>query len=59
APGARARAPGVRAGGGGGGRAAGGRAAWLQVEEDNEGARALYDGMGFAAHHRYHHYRSA
>ncbi|MEU0622813.1 GNAT family N-acetyltransferase [Streptomyces rubiginosohelvolus] len=34
-------------------------AAWLQVEEDNEGARALYDGMGFAGHHRYHHYRSA
>ncbi|WP_406143013.1 GNAT family N-acetyltransferase [Streptomyces anulatus] len=37
----------------------GASAAWLQVEEDNEGARALYDGMGFAAHHRYHHYRSA
>ncbi|MGW3335632.1 GNAT family N-acetyltransferase [Streptomyces rubiginosohelvolus] len=37
----------------------GARAAWLQVEEDNEGARALYDGMGFAGHHRYHHYRSA
>ncbi|MFI7287396.1 GNAT family N-acetyltransferase [Streptomyces anulatus] len=36
----------------------GASAAWLQVEEDNEGARALYDGMGFAAHHRYHHYRS-
>ncbi|MFF3969888.1 GNAT family N-acetyltransferase [Streptomyces rubiginosohelvolus] len=34
-------------------------AAWLQVEEDNEGARALYDGMGFAGHHRYHHYRPA
>ncbi|WP_424568498.1 GNAT family N-acetyltransferase [Streptomyces sp. CH-036] len=34
-------------------------AAWLQVEEDNEGARALYDGMGFVGHHRYHHYRSA
>ncbi|MFJ6439445.1 GNAT family N-acetyltransferase [Streptomyces sp. NPDC091649] len=37
----------------------GASAAWLQVEEDNEGARALYDGMGFSAHHRYHHYRSA
>ncbi|WP_097870515.1 GNAT family N-acetyltransferase [Streptomyces sp. rh34] len=37
----------------------GASAAWLQVEEDNEGARALYDGMGFTAHHRYHHYRSA
>ncbi|WP_435297578.1 GNAT family N-acetyltransferase [Streptomyces sp. YPW6] len=37
----------------------GASAAWLQVEEDNEGARALYDGMGFTDHHRYHHYRSA
>ncbi|MFJ2026459.1 GNAT family N-acetyltransferase [Streptomyces sp. NPDC087897] len=37
----------------------GASAAWLQVEEDNEGARALYDGMGFALHHRYHHYRPA
>ncbi|MGW1336617.1 GNAT family N-acetyltransferase [Streptomyces rubiginosohelvolus] len=37
----------------------GASAAWLQVEEDNEAARALYDGMGFAGHHRYHHYRSA
>ncbi|MFD5343532.1 GNAT family N-acetyltransferase [Streptomyces anulatus] len=37
----------------------GASAAWLQVEEDNEGARALYAGMGFAAHHRHHHYRSA
>ncbi|MFE9456930.1 GNAT family N-acetyltransferase [Streptomyces californicus] len=35
----------------------GASAAWLQVEEDNEGARALYDGMGFALHHSYHHYR--
>ncbi|MFJ6614606.1 GNAT family N-acetyltransferase [Streptomyces sp. NPDC091289] len=35
----------------------GASAAWLQVEEDNEGARGLYDGMDFAAHHRYHHYR--
>ncbi|MFF0741402.1 GNAT family N-acetyltransferase [Streptomyces sp. NPDC004111] len=37
----------------------GASAAWLQVESDNEGARALYDGMGFTTHHRYHHYRSA
>ncbi|MFE0171466.1 GNAT family N-acetyltransferase [Streptomyces sp. NPDC059002] len=35
----------------------GASAAWLQVEDDNDGARALYDGMGFAAHHAYHHYR--
>ncbi|WP_371606161.1 GNAT family N-acetyltransferase [Streptomyces sp. NBC_01213] len=37
----------------------GASAAWLQVESDNEGARALYDRMGFATHHRYHHFRSA
>ncbi|MEV3932010.1 MULTISPECIES: GNAT family N-acetyltransferase [unclassified Streptomyces] len=37
----------------------GASAAWLQVEADNGGARALYDGMGFATHHRYHHFRSA
>ncbi|WNI22631.1 GNAT family N-acetyltransferase [Streptomyces sp. ITFR-16] len=37
----------------------GASAAWLQVEADNEGARALYDGMGFAPHHRYHHFRPA
>ncbi|NUK26476.1 GNAT family N-acetyltransferase [Streptomyces lunaelactis] len=37
----------------------GASAAWLQVETDNDGARALYDGMGFAIHHRYHHFRSA
>ncbi|WP_405636968.1 GNAT family N-acetyltransferase [Streptomyces sp. NBC_01178] len=37
----------------------GASAAWLQVEEDNDGARALYDGMGFALHHHYHHYRPA
>lgn len=37
----------------------GASAAWLQVEEDNDGGRALYDGMGFAAHHRYHHFRPA
>ncbi|MFF8970512.1 GNAT family N-acetyltransferase [Streptomyces sp. NPDC014995] len=35
----------------------GASAAWLQVEEDNAGARALYGGMGFGAHHAYHHYR--
>ncbi|TQJ55514.1 MULTISPECIES: GNAT family N-acetyltransferase [Streptomyces] len=35
----------------------GASAAWLQVEEQNAGARALYAGMGFAAHHAYHHYR--
>lgn len=35
----------------------GASAAWLQVEADNGGARALYDGMGFAVHHHYHHYR--
>ncbi|MER5556505.1 GNAT family N-acetyltransferase [Streptomyces sp. NPDC002793] len=37
----------------------GASAAWLQVEADNEGARALYDGMGFATHHHYHHFRYA
>ncbi|MFG2682289.1 GNAT family N-acetyltransferase [Streptomyces sp. NPDC048392] len=35
----------------------GASAAWLQVETDNTGARALYAGAGFAAHHAYHHYR--
>ncbi|MFI0035885.1 GNAT family N-acetyltransferase [Streptomyces mutabilis] len=35
----------------------GASAAWLQVEADNAAARALYGGMGFAAHHAYHHYR--
>ncbi|WP_406454459.1 GNAT family N-acetyltransferase [Streptomyces sp. NBC_00876] len=37
----------------------GASAAWLQVEADNDGARALYDGMGFATHHLYHHFRAA
>ncbi|MFC5802487.1 GNAT family N-acetyltransferase [Streptomyces formicae] len=35
----------------------GASAAWLQVESDNDGARALYEGMGFAVHHHYHHFR--
>ncbi|WP_037921508.1 GNAT family N-acetyltransferase [Streptomyces violaceorubidus] len=35
----------------------GASAAWLQVETDNAGARALYAGAGFAAHHAYHHHR--
>ncbi|MFD5116010.1 GNAT family N-acetyltransferase [Streptomyces sp. NPDC058391] len=37
----------------------GASAAWLQVESDNDAARALYEGMGFAVHHRYHHFRSS
>ncbi|TQK52090.1 ribosomal protein S18 acetylase RimI-like enzyme [Streptomyces sp. SLBN-118] len=37
----------------------GASAAWLQVETDNDGARALYEEMGFATHHRYHHFRPA
>ncbi|MFF5926496.1 GNAT family N-acetyltransferase [Streptomyces hydrogenans] len=37
----------------------GASAAWLQVEADNHGARALYEGMGFVVHHHYHHYRQA
>ncbi|MGP4000923.1 GNAT family N-acetyltransferase [Streptomyces sp. 8N706] len=36
----------------------GASAAYLQVEADNEGARALYDGMGFRTHHSYHHWRA-
>jgi GNAT superfamily N-acetyltransferase len=37
----------------------GASAAWLQVESDNDGALALYEGMGFATHHHYHHFRAA
>ncbi|MCM9081641.1 GNAT family N-acetyltransferase [Streptomyces spororaveus] len=37
----------------------GASAAWLQVETDNPGALALYDGLGFVTHHAYHHYRAA
>ncbi|WP_329063851.1 GNAT family N-acetyltransferase [Streptomyces sp. NBC_01429] len=36
----------------------GASAAWLQVETDNDAARALYEGMGFTVHHHYHHFRS-
>jgi N-acetylglutamate synthase len=36
----------------------GASAAWLQVESDNDGGRALYAGMGFRVHHHYHHYRA-
>ncbi|WKX72418.1 GNAT family N-acetyltransferase [Streptomyces sp. XD-27] len=36
----------------------GASAAYLQVETDNDGARALYDGMGFTTHHHYHHWRA-
>ncbi|MFE7773882.1 GNAT family N-acetyltransferase [Streptomyces sp. NPDC057445] len=35
----------------------GASAAWLQVESDNDGAREMYEGMGFAVHHLYHHFR--
>ncbi|MGW7240006.1 GNAT family N-acetyltransferase [Streptomyces sp. NPDC054804] len=36
----------------------GASAAWLQVEAENTGARAMYTGLGFGAHHTYHHYRA-
>ncbi|MCB0963561.1 MAG: GNAT family N-acetyltransferase, partial [Acidimicrobiales bacterium] len=39
------------------GRDAGATRAYLQVETDNVAAHALYAGLGFALHHRYH-YRS-
>ncbi|GAA3743153.1 GNAT family N-acetyltransferase [Streptomyces tremellae] len=37
----------------------GASAAWLQVEDDNAPARALYTDMGFAAHHAYRYFRPA
>ncbi|MCF3965030.1 GNAT family N-acetyltransferase [Streptomyces fuscigenes] len=37
----------------------GASAAWLQVEDENTAARALYTDMGFAAHHGYRYYRPA
>ncbi|MFC9221187.1 GNAT family N-acetyltransferase [Streptomyces hygroscopicus] len=37
----------------------GASAAYLQVETDNGGAHALYEGMGFTVHHSYHHWRAS
>lgn len=37
----------------------GASAAYLQVTTDNEEARSLYDGLGFARHHSYQHWRPA
>ncbi|SHK72057.1 GNAT family N-acetyltransferase [Actinacidiphila paucisporea] len=37
----------------------GATAAYLQVEADNEGARTLYDRLGFSDHHGYHYRRPA
>lgn len=36
----------------------GASAAWLQVETDNDSARALYRALGFTPHHAHHHYRA-
>nr|WP_202446703.1 GNAT family N-acetyltransferase [Streptomyces sp. SID5468] len=38
--------------------AEGARGAYLQVEEDNGSARALYERMGFGPHHHYHYRRA-
>ncbi|GLX51588.1 N-acetyltransferase [Streptomyces hygroscopicus subsp. hygroscopicus] len=35
----------------------GASAAWLQVETDNEPAKAMYAGLGLTRHHAYHHFR--
>lgn len=37
----------------------GASAAYLQVETDNEGARRMYERLGFARHHSYQHWRPA
>ncbi|MEU6118455.1 GNAT family N-acetyltransferase [Streptomyces sp. NPDC047117] len=36
----------------------GASAAYLQVETENDAARALYDGLGFTDHHHYHYRRA-
>ncbi|WP_432094141.1 GNAT family N-acetyltransferase [Streptomyces sp. bgisy100] len=36
----------------------GASAAYLQVEAENDEARALYDGLGFRTHHTYEHWRA-